>query len=367
MTITPPFESQPTRDPSVIVAVHDLVKHYARGWRGRELVRAVDGVSFQIREHETFGLVGESGSGKSTLARLILRLEPPTSGRVEFDGRDLSTLSPGEMRRLRSQMQVVFQDPVAALNRRKKVGQIVGAPLRAQGKRHAATVNARMSELLALVGLNPAHASRFPSSLSGGQCQRVGIARALALNPRFVVLDEAVSSLDVSIRGQILNLLRDLQAQLGLTYLFISHDLAIVRYMSSRVAVLYLGRIVEFGTRAELFSDPRHPYTHSLMSAIPNPDPDAGRSRRRIRIEDVAGAMTVPSGCRFHPRCPVGRNRNICRTVEPPLEEIASGHYVACHFPQTVDTILDYVEHEKGVTLPPAAGREYTEGRSTVA
>lgn len=365
MKSTRPPESQPAGNGSVLVAAHELVKHYARGWRGRDVVPAVDDVSFQIQEHETFGLVGESGSGKSTLARLILHLEPPTSGRVEFGGRDLSTLSHGEMRRLRSQMQVVFQDPVSALNRRKKVGQIVAAPLRVQGNRHAPTVNARVSELLALVGLNPAYASRFPSSLSGGQCQRVGIARALALNPRFVVLDEAVSSVDVSIRAQILNLLRDLQAKLGLTYLFISHDLAIVRYMSSRAAVLYLGRIVESGTRAELFSDPRHPYTHSLMSAIPKPDPDAERSRQRIRIEDVAGAMTLPSGCRFHPRCPVGRNRNVCHTVEPPLEEIGPGHLVACHYPQTVDTILDYAEHGEDATLPPAPKSEYTEGGST--
>jgi peptide/nickel transport system ATP-binding protein len=255
-----------------LITASDIVKEYRRSG-SRTAVRALDGVSFAIGEAESFGLVGESGSGKSTLARLLLGLERPTAGAIAFEGRNLSSLSTRELRALRSQMQIVFQDPVASLNRRKTVEQIVSAPLAVHNVGSSSTRKRRVHELLELVGLNSRHARRYPSELSGGQAQRVGIARALALEPRFVIFDEAVSALDVSVRAQILNLIRDLQAELRLTYLFISHDLAIVRYMSTRVAVMYMGRIVETGTRDQLFTAPRDPYTQELLRSIPEPAP----------------------------------------------------------------------------------------------
>jgi ABC-type glutathione transport system ATPase component len=258
-----------SREPP-LVAISDVVKEYKRG-RHQESTRAVDGISFAIQEGESFGLVGESGSGKSTLARLLLALERPTSGTISFDGRDLTSLRTKELRGLRHQMQIVFQDPVASLNRRKTVEQIIAAPMVVHNVGSSSGRRQRVDELLELVGLSPRHARRYPGELSGGEAQRVGIARALALKPRFVIFDEAVSALDVSVRAQILNLIRELQAELKHTYLFISHDLAIVRYMSTRVAVMYQGRIVEIGARDQLFSDPRHSYTHELLSSIPQP------------------------------------------------------------------------------------------------
>jgi oligopeptide/dipeptide ABC transporter ATP-binding protein len=330
-----------------LVSVRDLVKVYSQG-RRRRPVRAVDGVSFDIRPGETFGLVGESGSGKSTVARLVLRLESPTSGSVLFDSRDVHAASPQELRRLRRQMQIVFQDPVASLNRRKTVEEIISAPLVVHGVDSAALRKHRVRDLLELVGLSQSHARRYPSNLSGGQCQRVGIARALALEPQLVVLDEAVSGLDVSIRAQILNLLRELQARLGLTYLFISHDLAIVRYMATQVAVMYLGQIVEAGDRDHLFRNPRHPYTYALLEAIPEPDPIAEGARRRSRPALViASENGVAGGCPFRPRCPVGRNQEVCAAVDPPLEPVETGHVAACHFPQEAAAYAKAVSVER--------------------
>ena len=333
----------------VIASAENLSRHYPL--RGGDFVRAADGVTFAVKRGETFGLVGESGSGKSTVARLLLRLEQPTAGRVVFEGTDLTRVGDRDLRRLRRRMQLVFQDPFGALNRRKTVEQIIGLPLTVhlgmKGKARAA----RVRELLELVGLRPELATRYPHQMSGGQCQRVGIARALALDPDFVVLDEAVSAVDVSIRAQILNLLRDLQQRLGLTYLFVSHDLAIVRYMSTSVAVMYQGRIVESGPRDRLFENPMHPYTHSLMNAIPVPDPAEERARGRRWVDRAAEAGGVPKGgCRFRPRCPIGVLSRKCETDDPSLIEVAPDHWVACHFPQSAESVANQ--------LSPHAARE---------
>ncbi len=322
-----------------LVVAEELTRYFRLD--GEHVVRAVDGVSFEIPAGETFGLVGESGSGKSTLARLLLGLDHPTAGRIVFDGRDLDALSPGELRRLRREMQSVFQDPYAALNRRKTVEQIVALPLQvhdtALGR---AERRARVAELLELVGLRPEHANAYPRQLSGGQCQRVSIARALALGPKFVVLDEAVSAVDVSIQAQILNLLRELQQQLGLTYLFVTHDLSVVRYMANTVAVMYLGRIVEIGSRDLLFENPRHPYTHALLASIPSVERRRTQAAPRLVVREAfaSDAGAIP-GCRFHPRCPLGE-REVCRTVDPPLQATDQGHLAACHFPQSADSLL---------------------------
>ena len=322
-----------------LVVAEDLTRTFRLD--GTHVVRAVDGVSFEIPAGETFGLVGESGSGKSTLARLLLRLDRPTSGRIVFDGRDLDALSGDELRRLRREMQSVFQDPFAALNRRKTVEQIVSLPLQV----HDSTLGraerrARVAELLELVGLRPEHASAYPRQLSGGQCQRVSIARALALGPRFVVLDEAVSAVDVSVQAQILNLLRELQQRLGLTYLFVTHDLSVVRYMASTIAVMYLGRIVEIGPRDLLFESPQHPYTHALMASIPSVERRRSQAASRLVVREAlaSDAHAIP-GCRFHPRCPLGE-REACRTVDPPLRATEQGHLAACHFPQSAESLL---------------------------
>ncbi len=323
------------------------MRHYPLGRHGA--VRAVDGVSFDVRRAETFGLVGESGSGKSTVARLLLRLEQPTSGRVLMDGRDLFDMSHQELRAQRRRMQIVFQDPFAALNRRKTVEQIVGLPLSVHFGLHGARRRSRVGELLDLVGLRAEFAERYPHQMSGGQCQRVGIARALAVEPDFIVLDEAVSAVDVSIRAQILNLLRDLQARLGLTYLFVSHDLAIVRYMSTSVAVMYHGRIVESGPRDRLFGDPLHPYTHSLMKAIPVPDPSQERANVRARLDRADEVDAVPDkGCRFRLRCPLGSLSPRCADEDPPLLQVASGHRVACHFPQSPESVMHTLADRAG-------------------
>ncbi|TMK32904.1 MAG: ABC transporter ATP-binding protein [Actinobacteria bacterium] len=323
-------------------------------------IRAVDDVSFEIKRGETLGLVGESGCGKSTVGRTILRLYKPTSGRISFDGRDISKLREGELRPLRRRMQMVFQDPFASLNPRHSVGRIVGEPLRTHGlanRREAAT---RVRDLLRTVGLPADAAGRYPHEFSGGQRQRIGLARALALNPDFVVADEPVSALDVSIQAQIINLLEQLQEEFDLTYLFIAHDLAVVRHISDRIAVMYLGWIVEVSSADELYANPLHPYTISLLSAVPIPDPVVERSRESILLAgDLPSPANPPPACRFHTRCPYVQPTR-CRDEVPPLRTLGSGHRVACHWaeqikegkitPHAVEPVLERPRLE----LPPA-------------
>ena len=340
MTTATPHPSPISAAPGdVLMSVEALTRHFHTGTRGNaQVVHAVDDVSFSLTRGETLGLVGESGSGKSTLARLLLRLDTPTAGRVLFEGADIFAASPQELRRLRREMQIVFQDPYGSLNQRKTVEQIVAFPLRVHERSLSGDArSARVRELIELVGLRPTHTRSYPRQLSGGQCQRVSIARALALDPKLVVLDEAVSAVDVSIQAQILNLLRELQSRLGLTYLFVSHDLAVVRYMASSIAVMYLGRIVEIGSRAQLFDEPRHPYTHALLASIPAaPGADVAPP---LVLRDAPSPGALPTGCRFHPRCPLGA-RELCCTVDPPLQELSPGHRVACHFPQSSQSVL---------------------------
>jgi len=315
-----------------LVEVRELRKHFPIGGGlfggARAWVRAVDGVSLAIRAGETLGLVGESGSGKSTLGRLMLRLIEPTAGEVVFDGRSLLALAAGELRALRREMQIIFQDPYGSLDPRMRVESIVGEGLAIHRLGTRAERQARVAELLDLFGLSPGAGRRYPHEFSGGQRQRIGIARALAVRPRFVVADEAVSALDVSIQAQILNLLQDLRQRLGLTMLFIAHDLRIIEHLSDRVAVMYLGKIVECAPREEIYSDPRHPYTRALLSAVPIPDPRQ-RKQRMVLGGDVPSPVEPPPGCAFHPRCP--HAEDVCRTVIPPLVAGRGGHAVACH------------------------------------
>ena len=318
----------------ILLEVANLAKHYKvggglLGGKATGVVRAVDGVSFRVHKGETLALVGESGCGKSTTARLVLRLIEPTTGDVAFEGQDITKLGGAALRKLRRRMQIVFQDPFASLNPRMTVGAILEEPLKVHNIGDAASRAKRVTELLQLVGLSDYHARRYPHEFSGGQRQRIGIARALAVEPALVVCDEPVSALDVSIQAQVVNLLKDLQARLGLSYLFIAHDLAVVKHMADRVAVMYLGRIVEIAAKDELFANPRHPYTRTLLSAIPRPDPHRVTARQ-IPGGDVPSPMNPPSGCRFHTRCPFVTD--ICREQDPELRASEGvAHLVACH------------------------------------
>lgn len=309
-----------------LVNVRGLVKHFAVEGSD-DVVRAVDGVSFQIFAGETLGLVGESGCGKSTVGRCLLRLIEPTAGEIEFEGRDVLGLGKSELRAMRRQMQIVFQDPYASLNPRMKVGDIVGEPLVIHKIGTRSERSDRVAELLKRVGLDPNYRNRYSHEFSGGQRQRIGVARTLALNPKLIVADEPVSALDVSVQAQVVNLLQDLQQEFGLAYLFISHGLAVVEHISTRVAVMYLGRIVEVATAADLYAQPLHPYTKALLSAIPIPDPK--QKRDRIVLQgDVPTPINPPSGCRFRTRCPIAIEE--CARVDPELREILPGHTVAC-------------------------------------
>ncbi|HNS03660.1 MAG TPA: ABC transporter ATP-binding protein [Anaerolineae bacterium] len=291
-------------------------------------VKAVDGVSFTIREGETFGLVGESGCGKTTVGRTILRLVPSNGGSVFFDGEDVFAMGKREFKGMRRNMQIVFQDPYSSLDPRMPVGEIISEGMMIHGIGTSAERAATVSELLKTVGMNPYHARRYPHEFSGGQRQRIGIARALALRPRFIVCDEPVSALDVSVQSAVLNLLRSLQSQFGLTYLFIAHNLSVVEHISDRVGVMYLGKMVEVASRETLFRNPMHPYTQALLSAIPMPDPDY-QKERIVLTGDVPSPLNPPSGCRFHPRCP--RVMDVCKEIDPPFEQKHPDHWVACH------------------------------------
>ena len=338
---------------SPLLEVNGLAKHYPVR-KGLILakqvgtVRAVDGVSFSLNRGETLALVGESGCGKSTTARLVLRLIEPSAGTLRFDGQDISGIGGGALRAMRRRMQIVFQDPYASLNPRLTVAETIAEPMQVHGIGDAAARRKRVEELLSLVGLRSFHAQRYPHEFSGGQRQRIGIARALAVQPDLVVCDEPVSALDVSIQAQVVNLLKDLQRRFGLAYLFIAHDLAVVKHVADRVAVMYLGQIVEIAEKRELFAAPRHPYTRALLAAIPHPDP-----QRRGQVKPLGGdlpsPLNPPSGCRFHTRCPFAQER--CRTEVPALRRVAPGHEAACHFVET---------------LPPA-GLDFTGGLSEAA
>jgi oligopeptide/dipeptide ABC transporter ATP-binding protein len=339
-----------------LIRVDGLKKYFPiqRGLLRRQVgaVQAVDGVTFQVREGETLGLVGESGSGKSTTGRTILRLLEPTAGSVAFDGIDLSALSPEAMRRTRRDMQMIFQDPYASLNPRMPVGRIVGEPLEIHKIGTATERRNRVQDLLSRVGLSPSVADRYPHEFSGGQRQRVGIARALATNPRFIVADEPISALDVSIQAQVVNLLADLKRELGLTYLFIAHDLSMVRHISDRVAVMYLGRIVELADRKSVFRRPLHPYTRALLSAIPVPDPEVEARRRHEPLQgDMPNPASPPTGCRFHTRCSFATD--VCRQQDPILRDLGTDdrpHQVACHLAEELAMDGDRLDD----TGPPA-------------
>jgi len=329
-----PLESPPSDD-TAFIRVRDLKKHFPilGGIFRRQVgaVKAVDGVTFDIRQGETLGLVGESGSGKSTIGRVMLQLDDATEGKVTFDNVELTAVGGEQLRKIRPRMQMVFQDPHACLNPRMNVASIIGEPLKEHGTAKGPARRERIEELLSLVGLDPSHANRYPHEFSGGQRQRIGIARAIALNPDFIICDEPIAALDVSIQSQIVNLLELLQDQLGLTYLFISHDLSMVRHIADRVAVLYLGKIMELADVDDIYTNPRHPYTQALLSAVPVPDPKLEAERQRVILEgDIPSPANPPPGCPFNTRCPVAQER--CIAEVPEWRELTNGHWAACHY-----------------------------------
>ncbi|HTR95867.1 MAG TPA: dipeptide ABC transporter ATP-binding protein [Trebonia sp.] len=363
--------------PDALLAVNDLKKHFPirQGiliQRQVGAVRAVDGVSFSVAPGETLGLVGESGCGKSTTARVVSKLLEPTAGSVMFEGQDIARYSRSRMRTLRTDIQMIFQDPYSSLNPRHTIGTIVGAPFRIQKAKTEKGVKAEVQGLMERVGLNPEHYNRYPHEFSGGQRQRIGIARAIALKPKLIVCDEPVSALDVSVQAQVINLLEDLQNDFNLTYIFVAHDLSVVRHISDRVAVMYLGKIMELTDRDVLYSTPMHPYTHALMSAVPVPDPEKESRRERILlVGDLPSPINPPTGCVFHTRCPKYReilsetDKQLCRDVVPLLDLKKEDHFVACHFPQVRADIAAAVD--VGVTAKEVAVEQAREAVAAVA
>jgi peptide/nickel transport system ATP-binding protein/oligopeptide transport system ATP-binding protein len=342
VTVAPSNEQETQTAPGLrsdaLLQVRDLKKHFpiTQGiifQRQVGAVQAVDGITFDVAERETLGLVGESGCGKSTAGRTITKLLEPTAGSIIFNGQDITNYGRSKMTPLRSDIQIIFQDPYSSLNPRHTIGTIVGAPFRVQGTSTDKEVKSKVQELLARVGLNPEHYNRYPHEFSGGQRQRIGVARAIALRPKLIVCDEPVSALDVSIQAQVVNLLEDLQTEFGIAYIFVAHDLSVVRHISDRVAVMYLGKIMELADRDELYSAPLHPYTHALLSAVPLPDPDSTTKRERILLQgDLPSPINPPPGCVFHTRCFKAQER--CKLEVPAFREVSPGHAIACHFPE---------------------------------
>ena len=350
MTTTAPTATSSVGEP--LLEVEGVAKYFGGGGglltKKTAAVKAVDGVSFTIHEGETLGLVGESGCGKSTTGRVVSKLIEPTAGSIKYRGREISALSRGAMRPMRREIQMIFQDPYSSLNPRHTIGTIVGSPFRIQGSNPEGGVKKAVQGLMERVGLNPEHYNRYPHEFSGGQRQRIGIARALALQPKLIICDEPVSALDVSVQAQVVNLLEDLQKDFGLAYVFIAHDLSVVRHISDRVAVMYLGKIMEITDRDTLYEKPMHPYTHALLSAVPVPDPRKEARRERILLQgDLPSPSNPPSGCVFHTRCPKYRaqlddsQREHCRTEQPVLEEKAPGHSVYCHYAEVRDDLIE--------------------------
>ncbi|HEV3266087.1 MAG TPA: oligopeptide/dipeptide ABC transporter ATP-binding protein [Acidimicrobiales bacterium] len=359
MTVGVPNEPGAAPDGEVLVRVKGLKKYFpvqstSAFRRSHEQVHAVDGVDLEVFRGETLGLVGETGCGKSTLARCIARLLDLSDGEVDFDGRDITNLSARQMRPLRREMQMIFQDPYGSLNPRRRVGSIIGDPFALHGVADGADRKRRVQEVMELVGLKPEHFNRFPAEFSGGQRQRIGVARALALRPKLIICDEPVSALDVSIQAQIINLLADLQSEFNLTYIFIAHDLSVVRHVSDRVAVMYLGKIVELAPVEDVYQVPRHPYSNALLSAVPMPDPNQKVGSHQIILSgDVPSPINPPSGCRFHPRCPKAQAK--CSVDDPPLVPVLGdppGHVTACHFPVETGEVM---ESRPGVIAPEGA------------
>ncbi|WP_328384500.1 dipeptide ABC transporter ATP-binding protein [Streptomyces sp. NBC_00400] len=355
--------AETSSDAEPLLRVRGLVRHFpiTKGLLKRQVgaVQAVDGIDFDVRPGETLGVVGESGCGKSTMGRLITRLDEPTGGSIEFQGQDITHMSPGRLRPMRRDVQMIFQDPYGSLNPRHTIGGIVSTPFRLQGVEPEGGVKKEVQRLLELVGLSPEHYNRYPHEFSGGQRQRIGIARALALKPKLVVADEPVSALDVSIQAQVVNLMDDLQEELGLTYVIIAHDLSVIRHVSDRIAVMYLGKIVELSDRKGLYESPMHPYTKALMSAVPVPDPKRRTQRDRILLKgDVPSPINPPSGCRFRTRC--WKATEVCATTEPPLVALRTGHQVACHHPENAETTTVAADTAGSENTGPAGGKAAT-------